>query len=106
MPATLGLTFSFMRPPAAQQATSGSAKPSRALLTIRQLRSAGRLAPALNTSSMTRSALRSSSLCESPHDWLSGRHTLCGADSTVASNGSVSFTENLIRVGVNYKFSW
>ena len=77
------------------------------LLTIRQLRSAGRLAPALNTSSMTRiSAKIEFSLCESPHDWLSGRHTLCGADSTVASNGSVSFTENLIRVGVNYKFSW
>jgi outer membrane immunogenic protein len=29
--------------------------------------------------------------------------TLCSADST---NGNVSFSENLIRAGVNYKFSW
>jgi outer membrane immunogenic protein len=31
---------------------------------------------------------------------------LCSADNTGASNGSVPFTENLIRAGVNYKFSW
>ncbi len=29
--------------------------------------------------------------------------TLCSADLT---NGKISFTENLIRAGVNYKFSW
>jgi len=29
--------------------------------------------------------------------------TLCNVDS---SNGQISFTENLIRAGVNYKFSW
>jgi outer membrane immunogenic protein len=29
--------------------------------------------------------------------------TLCSADGT---NGQISFTENLIRAGVNYKFSW
>jgi outer membrane immunogenic protein len=29
--------------------------------------------------------------------------TLCSADAT---NGQISFTENLIRAGVNYKFSW
>jgi outer membrane immunogenic protein len=32
--------------------------------------------------------------------------TLCSFDSTSISDGSVSFTENLVRVGVNYKFSW
>jgi outer membrane immunogenic protein len=35
--------------------------------------------------------------------------TLCSADSPTGANrtnGSVSFTENLIRAGVNYKFSW
>jgi outer membrane immunogenic protein len=32
---------------------------------------------------------------------------LCSADETANNqSGSVSFTENLIRVGVNYKFSW
>jgi outer membrane immunogenic protein len=31
--------------------------------------------------------------------------TLCSADNATNS-GSVSFTENLIRAGVNYKFSW
>jgi outer membrane immunogenic protein len=31
---------------------------------------------------------------------------LCSADSTTVSDGSVTFTESLIRVGVNYKFSW
>jgi outer membrane immunogenic protein len=31
---------------------------------------------------------------------------LCSIDNPNASNGSVSFTENLIRAGVNYKFSW
>jgi outer membrane immunogenic protein len=31
--------------------------------------------------------------------------TLCSADSASVS-GSVSFKENLIRAGVNYKFSW
>jgi hypothetical protein len=29
--------------------------------------------------------------------------TLCSADLTT---GQISFTENLIRAGVNYKFSW
>jgi hypothetical protein len=29
---------------------------------------------------------------------------LCNADNL--GTGSVSFTENLIRAGVNYKFSW
>ena len=29
--------------------------------------------------------------------------TLCSADNL---SGSVSFTENLVRAGVNYKFSW
>jgi outer membrane immunogenic protein len=35
--------------------------------------------------------------------------TLCSSDTPAgrnATNGSVSFTENLIRAGVNYKFSW
>jgi outer membrane immunogenic protein len=31
---------------------------------------------------------------------------LCSSENTGASDGSVPFTENLIRVGVNYKFSW
>jgi hypothetical protein len=31
--------------------------------------------------------------------------TLCSADNASVS-GSVSFKENLIRAGVNYKFSW
>jgi hypothetical protein len=29
--------------------------------------------------------------------------TLCASDNLA---GSVSFTENLVRAGVNYKFSW
>jgi outer membrane immunogenic protein len=32
--------------------------------------------------------------------------TLCSFDSPSISDGSVSFTESLVRVGVNYKFSW
>jgi hypothetical protein len=39
--------------------------------------------------------------------------TLCSADNQEPFNltktlqsGSVSFTENLIRAGINYKFSW
>jgi outer membrane immunogenic protein len=35
--------------------------------------------------------------------------TLCSSDTpagTNTSNGSTTFTENLIRAGVNYKFSW
>lgn len=31
---------------------------------------------------------------------------LCSADNLNVSDGSVSFTESLVRVGVNYKFSW
>ena len=34
-----------------------------------------------------------------------GELTLANINRTIPS-GSVSFTENLIRVGVNYKFSW
>jgi outer membrane immunogenic protein len=32
--------------------------------------------------------------------------TLCSIDNIALSDGSVSFTENLIRAGINYKFSW
>jgi outer membrane immunogenic protein len=35
--------------------------------------------------------------------------TLCSSDAPAgrsATTGSVSFTENLVRAGVNYKFSW
>jgi outer membrane immunogenic protein len=32
--------------------------------------------------------------------------TLCSTDNLLAADGSASFTENLIRAGVNYKFSW
>jgi outer membrane immunogenic protein len=32
--------------------------------------------------------------------------TLCSFDNANISDGSVGFTENLVRVGVNYKFSW
>jgi outer membrane immunogenic protein len=32
--------------------------------------------------------------------------TLCGIDNALAQDGSVSFTENLVRAGINYKFSW
>ena len=31
---------------------------------------------------------------------------VCSIDNPDASNGSVSFSENLMRAGVNYKFSW
>jgi outer membrane immunogenic protein len=33
-------------------------------------------------------------------------NSLCSIDNLNLTDGSVSFTENLIRVGVNYKFSW
>jgi outer membrane immunogenic protein len=32
--------------------------------------------------------------------------TLCSVDNPLAQDGSASFTENLVRAGVNYKFSW
>ena len=32
--------------------------------------------------------------------------TLCNIDNIALSDRSVSFTENLIRAGINYKFSW
>jgi outer membrane immunogenic protein len=33
-------------------------------------------------------------------------NSLCSIDNLSLTDGSVSFTENLIRAGVNYKFSW
>jgi len=32
--------------------------------------------------------------------------SLCSVDNINLTDGSITFTENLIRVGVNYKFSW
>jgi outer membrane immunogenic protein len=32
--------------------------------------------------------------------------TVCSADNPLVADGSASFTENLVRAGVNYKFSW
>jgi outer membrane immunogenic protein len=32
--------------------------------------------------------------------------TLCSIDNVNISDGTVSFTESLVRVGLNYKFSW
>lgn len=32
--------------------------------------------------------------------------TLCSIDNPTLADGSTSFTEHLIRAGVNYKFTW
>jgi outer membrane immunogenic protein len=32
--------------------------------------------------------------------------TICSLDNTAVADGSVGFTENLIRAGINYKFTW
>jgi outer membrane immunogenic protein len=32
--------------------------------------------------------------------------TVCSADNPLVADGTASFTENLVRAGVNYKFSW
>ena len=63
-------------------------------------------APASNTSSTTRSA-SSSNICTSIWARLAVRRVRSAVPTiALTRSGSVSFTENLIRAGVNYKFSW
>ena len=95
--------------------TFGSAVVPPALTTIQHRRSVGRRASASNTPLTMQSASSwniyvdlltvscpAGTLC-SANQAATTTATTTGASGTF---GSVSFTENLIRAGVNYKFSW
>ena len=89
-----------------------STQPTGARATIQRRRSAGRRALASSISSMTRSA-SNSNISTSIWARLAVRRVPSAVPTMEPTNitktipsGSVSFTENLIRAGINYKFSW
>ena len=114
MPATLGRTSSFTRPPAAPRATSGSAPQPTGV--------GHNPTPPLGWTAGAGVEYLFNDAISVKLEYLyvnlgtvsCPTGTLCSSDqgSSLCNitkdhpGGSVSFTENLIRAGVNYKFSW
>ena len=84
-------------------ATSGSGNLALALLSIQRRRSAGAgIEYAFNDAISAKVEYLYVNL-----GWLGcPAGTLCSIDNPTLVDGSTSFTEHLIRAGVNYKFTW